>query len=739
MTEQQKRKSGSLFDSIITTLLPTPIKQKSQYQRLMSSSFPSSSSTSPYHVEKRNRLRSFRQEVAKSKSGVSWGPSHSFDSEDDDDDVVRVEVRGKERGQLSYEEQQPYGYDFEEMTKARGEESGEGTHTTLEESVSMEDLTLQDSSLGHHNHHHYNWKPQSDQRQQQHHQAYKQDGYSSPKSNNKENDRASLKTSSFNQNFNNNCMNDYHDDQDPENGMLVNMWNSATVAVNSVITTYLGDEGDCMAVCAAPYDCNNAKRRKSPSRRNKDSIKKKNKSATAAAATTPHQQVYTKKKQQSQNIISPDTTTLGIERLTPPSKEISFKKKESFESSLTDILNPPLHNNKNNTKNQESTAAKTSFKAKARVKKLARLIPSPPPPQPPLNTSMTKTQSQMAVVTPSADRNTLSTKQQQTAPFPTILVDQAVPFQRSISELTMRSSYGEAISPISDMRRMAYYAVGKHHSHVNQRGDGGGIGSGNRKCYFTGHPIITGRPFYAGCVQQGLRTLIVFCLPSALGLPRKEDIDKVNDMELKGQISRRVRPNQINSRIMTGLSTAALSQHNSIMNDDEFQSFDNGAGDWTEDENGNVCENLQPEFLLQALPEPSNEILKTMQELYPEQFASLSHHIRRPHCWRLHVKFCFFSGLPIADGEMYYKVLDEVVNSAGKKVKKCGIESEIVLSHEVMEAVSGESAEILTLPCMQTFKYLQKHYKPQCDKLTRAKLLRKVFDRSSWVRVMPEV
>ena len=139
---------------------------------------------------------------------------------------------------------------------------------------------------------------------------------------------------------------------------------------------------------------------------------------------------------------------------------------------------------------------------------------------------------------------------------------------------------------------------------------------------------------------------------------------------------------------------------------------------------------------MQALPDPNRDLLLNMQELYPEEFESLSPQLRRPQCWRLYIKFCFFSGLPIADGEMYYKVVDDVVHNYGKKNMKT---EEIALSHEVMEVVSGDSAEILTLPSKKTFQYLQTHYKQQCAKLTPIKLYKKVFDRSNWIRVMPEV
>ena len=86
--------------------------------------------------------------------------------------------------------------------------------------------------------------------------------------------------------------------------------------------------------------------------------------------------------------------------------------------------------------------------------------------------------------------------------------------ERSVSELTMRSTgYNfEKNKYSSDSRRMAYYAVGRANGD-QKKGRGG-----NQRCYFTGVAIPYGTPFYAGSVQQGPRTLVVFCLPSALGL-----------------------------------------------------------------------------------------------------------------------------------------------------------------------------------------------------------------------------
>jgi hypothetical protein len=138
-----------------------------------------------------------------------------------------------------------------------------------------------------------------------------------------------------------------------------------------------------------------------------------------------------------------------------------------------------------------------------------------------------------------------------------VSVEEAAALERSISELTMRSSYATAIgNSKADLvfkavpeksRRMAYYAVGKHH---RQAGRGG-----NRRCYFTGKLILGGAPFYAGSVQQGLRTLVVFCLPSALGLPDKETLIRYSrEMEKSPTGSSRPRIGSSSSRTDTIMS-----------------------------------------------------------------------------------------------------------------------------------------------------------------------------------------
>lgn len=239
---------------------------------------------------------------------------------------------------------------------------------------------------------------------------------------------------------------------------------------------------------------------------------------------------------------------------------------------------------------------------------------------------------------------------------------------------------------------MAYYAVGKHHT--TKKG-------GNRRCYFTGKLIFGGAPFYAGSVQQGLRTLVVFCLPSAVGLP-KEGVDHLFLSRSGGSL--------VVPRIRSIISKATTSLDDMSFLEEELDP------NWDVDR----------DFLLQVLPEPDKDLLDEMAVRYPDQFETLPVQVRSEHCWRLFIKFCFFSGLPIAEGELHYKVIDEVANEVYGE--------EIILSHEVMEAVNGESAEILRLPNLKTFKYLRKHYTQQSGKLADA-----AFRRTSWEMVRPEI
>jgi hypothetical protein len=353
----------------------------------------------------------------------------------------------------------------------------------------------------------------------------------------------------------------------------------------------------------------------------------------------------------------------------------------------------------------------------------------------------------------------------------TVKPDEAAELERSISELTMRSSYAQTeghLQKIPENRRMAYYAVGRHHRNTGR--------GGNRRCYFTGKLILGGAPFYAGSVLQGLRTLVVFCLPSALGLPDKETIlkhgqyataarmgshatrsttgstsngprlllpksgtiatsgsrasasyatpplhssaDTVTNRSSGGWRSRRSR-NRVGS---AGASIASQSyaskSHSRISSLDDLSLSIDGDLDpnWSLDRN----------FLLSVLPAADEELLNQMATLYPEQFETLPVQVRDASRWKLYVKFCFFSGLPISEGEMHYKVRDDIADQVYGE--------EIVLSHDVMEAATGASAEILTLPNRTVIRYLRKHYAQQCSKLDD-----RVFQRANWERVAPEV
>jgi len=379
-------------------------------------------------------------------------------------------------------------------------------------------------------------------------------------------------------------------------------------------------------------------------------------------------------------------------------------------------------------------------------------------------------------------------------PFDTIhfSLSQTISLKESISELTMRSSHTEALAkhdqqhqyPSSDHRRMAYYAVGQEGA-ITGKNDNRPCS--NRRCYFSGRLIHGGRPFYAGSVQQGLRTLVVFCLPRTLHLPQRCQLEALlSSVPVENRVESgpddcagdKGRTNLTDSSIAIGgggggaTNTYARSYNTTA---DSCDNNGNNNNDRMADEVDHLLDRgiLRPEQVLDILPHPGVgngvDLLSQMKKRYPDQFATLPPQVRLGKCWRLYFKFCFFSGLPIADGEMYYKVTDKIMDrlrsrsqsrslsrgrvkvlssnencnagSPSRKSKRAGggddlagVE-EIILSHEIMEAVNGEqSAEILRLPNKKTFRYLQKQYTQQC-----AKLGGKVFDRTSWQRVMPEV
>lgn len=274
----------------------------------------------------------------------------------------------------------------------------------------------------------------------------------------------------------------------------------------------------------------------------------------------------------------------------------------------------------------------------------------------------------------------------------------------SISELTMRSSYGEILnSRVGDDRRMAYYAIGKHK----------GKGYGNRRCYFTGSLIRAPAPFYAGSVQQGLRTLVVFCLPSSIGLPKKHDLTPDAVKLLAEAAKERTNSNKVS---LSSKSRSTLSGYSSSGYSASYKENSTTTGE---------SSSTDPMALLAHLPEPTSEMLADMKRRYPEQFATLPMQVRSAHCWQLFVKFCFFSGLPVAEGEPHYRIKSEC----------SGHDDDIILSHEVIIAANGEvSASLLRRPNLKTFRYLQKHYHQQCSKLCKD-----AFDRKHWDVVLPEI
>lgn len=296
------------------------------------------------------------------------------------------------------------------------------------------------------------------------------------------------------------------------------------------------------------------------------------------------------------------------------------------------------------------------------------------------------------------------TNSQTLIPMEELIVDESSPHEvsRGVSELTMRSSYARVHAPLPAQRRMAYYAVGRHNK-PNSRG-------GNRRCYYSGKLIVGDNPYYAGCVKQGLRTLVVFCLPSALGLPKKEVQEVKAERKpsfVKGILTRS------SSRFSSNTSTTSS----------DSTSFVGMEGD---DEDVDVNSRLDKDYLLSVLPEPSDELMVLMQQKYPSDFRTLPDQVRKPDAWKIYIQFCFFSGLPIAEGECYYKIKSEISNEQYGE--------SIVLCHAIMEAVNGSSSDMVRLPNLKTFQYLKKHYPQQSEKLPSS-----VFERSSWEVVLPEI
>jgi hypothetical protein len=436
----------------------------------------------------------------------------------------------------------------------------------------------------------------------------------------------------------------------------------------------------------------------------------------------------------------PDPEVLGISRLTPPDKE---NEGNASTRETKPGKDPRMARGSAPQSSTTSKGAAAAGAIEVSAKNKVKVIDAAP--KPPLD----KKEKSGVKASPGQD----SIKKH--APFELLEVTsaEAVELERSISELTMRSSYGgvEHLQRLPDNRRMAYYAVGKHH---RQSGRGG-----NRRCYFSGKLILGGAPFYAGTVQQGLRTLVVFCLPSAVGLPDKDTMDS-----LKREQKRRQAPVPANLAVQkqqsgstqggasyvmrdTSLSTKSLEKRASKGSSKRRQSGLSSHADGTasitsksisrlsslDDLSLSIEGDLDPnwgldrDLLVQVLPEADGALLTEMSNLYPEQFATLPVQVRASARWNLYVKFCFFSGLPIAEGEMHYKVKDDIADQVYGE--------ELDFSHDVMEAVNGEqSAEILQLPNQKVFRYLRKHYAQQCSKLDD-----RVFRRTAWERVAPEI
>lgn len=295
--------------------------------------------------------------------------------------------------------------------------------------------------------------------------------------------------------------------------------------------------------------------------------------------------------------------------------------------------------------------------------------------------------------------------------------------QRNISELTMRSSYAEhkSLQSLPDSRRMAFYAVGKHHNRKN---------GGNRRCYFTGK-LILNTPYYAGCVREGLRTLVVFCLPSALGLPDQKSLKARRSLggSFGGGIlggSRGGRWNSLSSRKSTKSRNSTTSSLKSGSRMSKTSLDDLSCLDRDEDLDPNWV--LDRDYLLSVLSEEmTSEMMENLRLLYPEDYSTLPVQVRDAKQWRLYSRFCFFSGMPIAESDLHYR-LDPTI------AEEVYAGDEILLSHEVMIAVNG-TADIVQLPNRKCFSYLQKHYPQQCKKLPDDRC----FQRCYWERVAPSL
>lgn len=235
----------------------------------------------------------------------------------------------------------------------------------------------------------------------------------------------------------------------------------------------------------------------------------------------------------------------------------------------------------------------------------------------------------------------------------------------TVSELTMQSlgeAYWKSMSLLAggsstttnmQSRRMAYYAIGSqtqdHSQQLLQQ----------RQCFFTGTPILSSSPFYAGVLHRHLQSLVVLCAYSSL------------------------------------LPALQLPSNTTLLDAQEQQI-----------------------------------VVNNLQTNYPEMFSQLPAPLRQASSWKLYTKFCSFSGLPIAEGEMHYFVSSDKL----QKVEHLDNYEDVFLSHEVMIAIHGEtSAELLKLPNTKTLTYLSTFYPAQSSKYPPS-----VFVRDSWEAILPE-
>lgn len=223
-----------------------------------------------------------------------------------------------------------------------------------------------------------------------------------------------------------------------------------------------------------------------------------------------------------------DATPLGISRMEPPEE----KKEDSVRQSSSPIRQRSIRTRDSSSEQQCTNSSPAERRRKRHMERQQRSnnVRAPLSVQEEFEVTSQRVLFNCKIPMPPIDENA---KQKHACNLPcatlTVRQDDAIELERSISELTMRSSYGGVNSRTSEQRRMAYYAVGLNH---RQHGRGG-----NRRCYFTGKLIMSNAPFYAGSVQQGLRTLVVFCLPSALGLPRGCEMRRVSSSCSKGEKS----------------------------------------------------------------------------------------------------------------------------------------------------------------------------------------------------------